>query len=423
MKTQWDLPGFSLNVEPLWKNANGPKWEDTLGSRLATADLALQEKFRSGKIGFYDWPKQADPTEVERIRATAEKIRREFKGALCIGIGGSYLGPSATLDALRSPWEKNEFPIHWLSNADAAAVRDARYFCEQRKVATVIISKSGGTVETLAGFFHLSEILPDKGYVVITDPQKGELRRLAKANQWNSFEVPPNIGGRFSVLTAVGLFPCALGGIDPQALLRGASQMRAALEKFPPAENPAYLFAMASFLWDTERRCKIQYLMPYSSPLKGLAEWYVQLWAESLGKDSRGPTPVPALGTSDQHSVLQLFKEGPRDKVIGFLEVGESTKGQKIGKPSFEVAPDFQFLFPHSFGEVAAKASRATEQSLANSQVPTYRIRIPEVTAEALGAFFFFQELACALAGELYGVDAFDQPGVEEAKKLLRQSL
>jgi len=423
MKTQWELPGFSLNVEALWKNANGPKWVDTLGSDLATADLTLHERFRSGNIGFYDWPKVADPKEVERMRTTAEKIRRDFKGALCIGIGGSYLGAAATLDALRSPAERNAFPIHWLSNADAAALREAKYFCEQRKVATAVISKSGGTVETLAGFFHLSEQLPDEGYVIITDPEKGELRRLATANKWTSFEVPPNIGGRFSVLTAVGLFPCALGGIDPQALLKGAAAMRTALEKFAPAENPAYLFALASFLWDTEHRCKIQYLMPYSTPLKGLAEWYVQLWAESLGKDSRGPTPVPALGTSDQHSVLQLFKEGPRDKVIGFLEVGEPTKGNKIGKPSFEVSPDFEFLFPHTFGEVAAKASRATEQSLNNSQVPTYRMRMPEVTAEAIGAFFFFHEIACALAGELYGIDAFNQPGVEEAKKLLRQSL
>jgi len=423
MKWNWDLPGFSLNVEPLWKNPNGPHWQNELGSLLATSDLSLQEKFSSGKVGFYDWPKACPPLELARMAKTASFLRENFDGVLCIGIGGSYLGPSALLDALRSPQEKEDFPMHWLFNVDAAAIRDARHFIKGRKVATVVLSKSGGTIETLAGFFNLSGQLPTEGIVAITDPEVGELRRLSKKHGWTAFDVPPSIGGRFSVLTAVGLFPAALGGVDAEGLIRGALATRNALEKFAPAENPAYLFALASYLWDTKHRCKIQYLMPYATHLKAIAEWYVQLWAESLGKKDNGLTPVPALGTSDQHSVLQLFKEGPRDKVIGFLELMEAKDAVKVGKPSFAVSKDFEFLFDHSFDEIAAKASRATEKSLANSQVPTYRFQFPAVTAEALGGFFFFQELACALAGELYGVDAFDQPGVEEAKKLLRQSL
>lgn len=421
MKLHWDLPSLTLSLENLFNNPTGPRWSDQYGSLVASADQALRERFRSGAIGFYDWPLQASSNEVDRMRATALALRKKFKGALCVGIGGSYLGPAAMLQALQTPEQREEFPLHWLSNADSGAIREARHFLKGKKVATVVLSKSGGTVETLAGFFHFSHDLSPDGIVVITDPEKGELRRLARARAWESFEVPPNIGGRFSVLTAVGLFPAALGGIDPGDLLRGAAEMRTALEKFAPAESPAYLYALGKFLWDTEHGCKIQYLMPYSSPLKWISDWYVQLWAESLGKDHAGPTPVAALGTSDQHSVLQLLKEGPRDKVVGFLETqGDSVA---IGAPTFEIDPAFSFLAPHTFSEVVTKASLATEQSLRNSQVPTYRFLIPKVDAKALGAFFFFQQTACALAGELYGIDAFDQPGVEEAKKLLRQSL
>ncbi len=422
MKLSWDLPGLSLNLEPLWKNPSGPSWQAAYGGLMATSEQALLEKFRSGKVGFYDWPKDSPLEEIERMAIVAKKLRKEFQGALCIGIGGSFLGPAATLDALRAPEEQEAFPIHWLSNADSSSIRKAKHFSKGRKIATVVLSKSGGTTETLSGFFHLSSQLKEKGFVVVTDPKSGELRRLAKKYAWENFEVPANIGGRFSVLTAVGLFPSFLGGLPAEELLEGAREMRSSLERFAPAENPAYLYALASFLWDTEGDCKIQYLMPYATNLKPIADWYVQLWAESLGKEKRGFTPVAALGTSDQHSVLQLLKEGPRDKVVGFIELDEK-EAPTIGEPSFAADPSFKFLYSHTFTEIAVKASRATEQSLRNSEVPTYRFRFPALTAKTLGAFFFFQEVACAFAGELYGIHAFDQPGVEESKKLLEASL
>ena len=261
---------------------------------------------------------------------------------------------------------------------------------------------------------------------MITDPIEGELRRLSKTEKWMSLPVPPAIGGRFSVLTAVGLLPLCLQGIDIRSLIAGAQGMRTWLLESSPNENPALWYALSLFLLD-EKNFSTQYLMPYDSRLKLLADWYVQLWGESLGKFSPlfgkavGPTPVSALGTSDQHSLLQLFKEGPLSKVVGFLSSKESDS-PLVGKPGFN-SPQFEFLTKHSFSHLNVEASLATQESLQRRGVPTYRFSFGDLTPFSLGAFLFFQEVACALAGELYGVNAFDQPGVEEAKTLLKSKL
>jgi glucose-6-phosphate isomerase len=265
--------------------------------------------------------------------------------------------------------------------------------------------------------------------VTITDPKDGELRRLTRAQGWASFEVPPNIGGRYSVLTAVGLVPCALAGVAPKALLEGARDMRASFERSTKdlSQNAAAAFALALWEWDANQRHSIHVLMPYWSSLRLFADWYVQLFAESLGKMRRsgdkavGPTPFAALGTSDQHSILQLLREGPSDKVVGFMGVDDS-QSAKIGKPPLAVE-GYDYLFGHSFGNVSQKALEATQASLSNGKVPTYRIQIPALSARALGALFLFFETACAVSAELYGVDGFNQPGVEEAKRLLKKSL
>lgn len=430
MKATWKMPRIDLALDRLWDRPDGPRWKDEFASRLEKALAGVKARAKDKSVGFLDWPTLCASSDLAAMRTAAERWRKGFDGVVCVGIGGSYLGPSALHSALRGPTEEHRFPIHWLSNVDEEAVRETLHFCEGKRVGVVVISKSGGTTETLAAFFHLSHKLDSTAITVITDPEKGELRRLARENQWQTFEVPPNIGGRFSVLTAVGLFPAFLGGIDATAILQGAREMRDYLDEQPGLANPAAIFALACFLWDSEHGHSIQYLMPYGSRLKQLGDWYVQLWAESLGKKLRdnpsravGATPVAALGTSDQHSILQLLREGPQNKIVGFLDRRDSPGDLKIGKPAFDVDPSFQFLFPHTFAEIARKASLATEQSLNGGGCPTYRITFSAVDAATLGAFFQFFETSCAIAGELYGVDAFDQPGVEEAKRLLRQTL
>lgn len=397
--------------------------------RLENAHGTLRARFASGEVGFYDWPEKIEARELDAMASVSRRLRQEFEGALILGIGGSYLGPAAVFQALREPAEEDAFPIGWVSNIDGNAIRRADHLVRNRRLATVVISKSGGTTETLSAFFHFAPKLDPKGYVAITDPKTGELRRLAEANRWASFPVPPNVGGRYSVLTAVGLLPAYLGGLAAEELIAGAREMRRRLEACAPAENPAYLLAYAQYVWDVSRHHSVQYLMPYSSQLRLFADWNVQLWGESIGKRQRanpdqavGFTPVAALGTSDQHSLLQLFKEGPNNKIIGFLDVLDSGRKTLIGEPPFAVDA-LKFLFPHSFEEVSHLAGQATQASLRNSGVPTYRIELPNADARALGALFFFFETACAFAGELYEVDAFNQPGVEEAKRLLRAAL
>ncbi len=421
MKTQWDLAGFSLDTSLLWNLSTGPKNSDLEVGRIKAADQRLREKFQSGRVGFYSLA--AEKADLDRILALNAQIRREFEAALVLGIGGSFLGAASAVQAVGD----EAFPLTWVSNIDPAAIRTATKQLNERKHATLVISKSGNTTETLAAFYHFSPKLDPKGFVIITDPTTGELRRLANENRWQTLSVPPNIGGRFSVLSPVGLLPCALGGVDIEALMKGARKMHDLLDDSSPEQNPAYLFALALHLWDEKCAHGLQYLMPYWSSLQFFAQWYVQLWGESLGKvtsDGKrvGPTPIAALGSTDQHSLLQLFKEGPRNKLVGFLDVLTQGGEIEVGDAAFRTG-DSGYLCRHSFEKISREASSATLRSLTNSSIPTYRITVPRLNAEALGALFFFFETATAFAGELYQINAFDQPGVEETKKLLHAAL
>ncbi|MFM8269405.1 MAG: hypothetical protein ACKN9V_04380 [Pseudomonadota bacterium] len=425
MKTKWTLKSFSLDLGNLWNIPSSIRLDSDSDSILSQAWNLFLEKSSSGLIGFFDWPLDRNRSQIDEIETLAFKLRNQYQGAVCIGIGGSYLGPAA-LQEMLNPVPSEDFQVQWISNADTAPLLRARHLIQKKKCLAAIISKSGGTTETLAAWFHLSPLFSRNDVVVITDPLQGELRRLAQTESWNALPVPPNIGGRFSVLTAVGLFPLALQGIAIRELIEGANSMRQILTESSPHENPALLYAFSQFLWDRNGH-SIQYLMPYDSRMKLLADWYVQLWAESLGKKQKtsnlsvGPNPVSALGTSDQHSLLQLFKEGPQQRIVGFITADDS-QSPLVGKPPFS-APDFNFLTHRTFSELNLLASEATEESLHRAGIPTYRFSLPNLTPFTLGAFLFFQETACALAGELYRVNAFDQPGVEETKRILKAKL
>ena len=421
----YSLNGFNLDLSDLWTSAAGPHWDDSLTKLVDKSANALLAKTKSGEVGFYDWPKNIGESTLNNLENVAKRLRRDFDGALIIGIGGSFLGAASIVQALGEP----DWPLVWLSNIDPRAIENVKLKIKGKKFCTLIVSKSGNTTETMAGFFHLAPLLPKEGYVAITDPIKGELRRMANEFGWTSFEVPENIGGRFSVLSAVGLLPALLAGISAKQLIEGAKRLRDRLDASSPTENPAYLFALAKYLWDAKFNYPVQVLMPYWSSLQLFADWYVQLWGESLGKKtlrdsnlSVGATPLPALGTTDQHSMLQLFKEGPGDKIVGFMDILGSVPALKVGRPEFDPG-SLKFLCEHSFEKISHEACLATQQSLRNSKVPTYRFELPQLDASTLGALFFFFETACAIAGEFYGVNAFDQPGVEESKNLLRKAL
>jgi len=426
MKTQWNLKPFSLDLGHLWDITSGIQLEKDHTAKLTQAWDQFFHKSKMNQIGFFNWPLPENSSQIEEIEGLARKLRQRFQAAICMGIGGSYLGPIALQEILNPLPSNQDFQVQWISNADSAPISRAKNSIHTKKCLAVVISKSGGTTETLAAWFHLSHHFSKDSIVVITDPKQGELRRLSQAEGWHSLPVPPTVGGRFSVLTAVGLFPLALQGIAVRELIEGANYMRELLTDCPTLENPALWYAYSKFLWDKQGH-SIQYLMAYDSRMKLLSDWYVQLWAESLGKKelvskvSVGPNPVSALGTSDQHSLLQLFKEGPRQRIVGFL-TAEDPESPQVGTPTFS-SPDFDYLTHRTFSELNLLASQATEESLHRGEVPTYRFSLPQLSPFNLGAFIFFQETACALAGELYRVNAFDQPGVEETKKILKGKL
>lgn len=426
--TEWKLPHLTLDITGLLEVEKAPNLTDVPKESFEKYHEALQAKYLSKQIGFFDWPNLVSTAHYEQIRDLAKRLRDDFDGVIIFGIGGSYLGPMAVADAMEFPAGDADLNVWWVSNIDSPEIRRVEREIQGKKIAAVVTSKSGNTVETLSAFFHFYRYLEKDSVVVITDPISGELRRLAKENQWPTLEVPPNVGGRFSVLTDVGLFPTMLLGLSAERLVQGALAMRKELTTLRPSQNPAYLYAWLLHEWDKKGKSN-QYLMPYQRNLKYLADWYVQLFAESLGKpqktnaDTRvGPTPVSALGTSDQHSQLQLFKEGPRNKVVGFIDIFSSDMGLKVHKTTLKT-PAFDYLFKHTFDEISHFALVATQNSLKNSQVPTYRVMAEAVDETFLGAFFFFFQTACAFAGELYQVDAYNQPGVEEAKRLLRDAL
>jgi len=397
-------------------------------SWLMAKDLNLKSRLTRDRIGFYDWPKQIPESLPSQINQMASDLRKTSEATLIIGIGGSQLGPALILDSCRSLKDQEEHPIHWLANVEAHSIRQAEAFITKHSpCSAIVISKSGSTFETLSGFLHLSQHFTRDNTVIITDPHEGLLRTLATDQAWRSLEVPSQLGGRFSVLSSVGLMPAALGGISPEQLLSGASAMRDYFDGIQPKDNPAYLLAAHLHYWDQSAKHPIQYLMPYHSELRLLSDWFVQLWGESLGKINAqgvavGPTPATALGTRDQHSLLQLIKEGPRDKVVGFVTIEPQPTDPVFRAPAFKAAT-WNAMDGLSFGKMALTAALATETSLRNSGIPSFRIHLKTLDAKTLGSLLFFFETACGFAGELYDVNAYDQPGVEDSKTIFRKLL
>jgi len=257
--------------------------------------------------------------------------------------------------------------------------------------------------------------------VFVTDPAQGALRPLVTKRKIPALDIPPSVGGRFSVLTPVGTLPAALIGIDVPQLLEGAAAMAGQCASGDLKKNPAGTFGMLQWLADTRHGKSIAVLMPYSDPLRDFADWFVQLWAESLGKhlpdgNSVGSTPLPALGATDQHSQVQLFMEGPKNKTVTFIAVKERGTNVTIPK-SFSDVKELGYLGGHSLGELIDVEQRATAGALAKRGRPNMTIHIDRVDAWHVGGLMMLLELATAYAGQLYGVDAFNQPGVELGKQ------
>jgi glucose-6-phosphate isomerase len=416
------------------------EWRD-IGARFTTAHAAVAALHGEGTLGFLDLP---DDRELHRktLEYVAQVRRRSGVDALTdvvvLGIGGSALGPIALRTALRPPqWNllddaaRGGNPrLHVLDNVDPANISALLARLDLRTSLFVVTSKSGGTAETMAQYLvvraRLTAVLGDAAakerLVFVTDPQKGALRAIARAERIAALEIPANVGGRFSVLTPVGLLPAALMGIDTAELLAGAADMRTRCASGKLGSNLAGTFAALQYLADTTHGRHVQVLMPYSDALRDMAAWYVQLWAESLGKHRTsgdagvGPTPLAALGATDQHSQVQLFMEGPPDKTVTFIGVAQGAADVEIPALHPDI-PELAYLGGHQLGELLDIERRATAGALARRGRPNMTFLMETVDPYGVGELLMLLELATAYAGQLYGVNAFDQPGVELGKQ------
>lgn len=373
--------------------------------------------FHARQQGFLALPKVK--AQVLAVKALAEKMKGRFEDIVVLGIGGSALGITCLRDALKGPfWNFSGKPrLFVLDNLDT--ISDVEALVNLDKTLFIVISKSGTTPETMAQYFYFKEKVSKENFVFITDPESGELRRMGRAMGIPMLDIPENVGGRFSVLSPVGLFPAALLGIDIEELLSGADEMGARFLKTEMELNLPFQFATVQYLLEWDRGVHMTVMMPYSTRLYSLADWYRQLLAESIGKEGRGLTPIRALGVTDQHSQSQLYNEGPKDKLICFLQV---EKGSDLSIPAVGV-PALNYLSGVSFHELMNTEKKGTEHALTEYKKPTLTITVPEVSAYELGQLFMFFEASIAFLGEYYRINAFDQPGVELGKKLTRQLL
>ena len=410
--------------EELWAGA---------AERFRAAHAAVAASHAEGVLGFLVRPDDARLHDA--VRAYAGRVRGRYDDVVVLGIGGSALGPIALRTALRPPgWnalpaeERGGQPrLHVLDNVDPRTIAALLDGLALPRALFVVTSKSGGTAETMAQFLVVAGRLRDAGLpaaehvVFVTDPEKGALRTLARAEGIPALDIPPNVGGRFSVLTPVGLLPAAVVGIDTGELLAGAADMRTRCAPARLAENPAGAFAVLQWLADTQLGKNTHVLMPYSDALRDMADWFVQLWAESLGKVGRdgegvGPTPLAALGATDQHSQVQLFMEGPANKTVTFVAVAGPALDVTIPSLHGDV-PELAYLGGHTLFELLDIERRATAGALARRGRPNMTLTLDAVDAWHLGGLFMLLELATVYAGELYGVNPLDQPGVELGKQ------
>jgi glucose-6-phosphate isomerase len=394
---------------------------------------------RRGKepLGWLDLP-AGGPWVLPCLNLAAE-LREKYAGMVVCGIGGSALGTQAVYSAL--DWPLNDLlPVYVLDNVDPSRISALVEHNDLANYAINVISKSGTTLETMAGFFYLLEVLGELGLpqdeidariVATTDPEQGILRPLARKRGWERLPVPPDVGGRYSVLSPVGLLPLAFAGVDVPQMLEGAEECQSELSALKTEVNPAWRLVAAHYLLETEGGIDQTVHYIYGDPLVLLGDWFRQLWAESLGKAAHtdgslarvSMTPLVARGTTDQHSQNQLYMEGPDNKLYGIIGCESWASDPAVHVPVDTELDSERYYDGMSFGAMLAASRDGTRDALVERGRPVYEISFEAITPRAIGAYMQFWMLATAYAGDLYRVNAFDQPGVERSKVITKEKL
>ncbi|PSP32672.1 glucose-6-phosphate isomerase [Halobacteriales archaeon QH_10_67_22] len=386
---------------------------EALDERVADAHERIERGRADDEFGYtaLNLPERADP---DAVRWAVEEFDPE--AVLTVGIGGSALGAVTLTQALGgdSPVEH-----YALDNVDPAHTRRVLRDLPLEETVVHAASRSGTTAETLAQFLVVREAMEEAGVdwteqTVVTTGDEGPLRMLSDRHGLPALDTPVGVPGRFSALSTVGLVPAALQGVDLEGLLAGGQAGADALAG-SLHDCPAYAYGAVAQALD-ERGATTNAMMPYVESLEAFAEWFAQLWAESLGKDGGGQTPVRALGATDQHSQLQLYRAGRRDKLVTFVRPQERPAGPI---PETDI-DDLAYLGGADLGELLDAEFEATEASLAAAGRPSIRVEIPAVDAHSVGRLLYDMEAACVLAGELQGIETFNQPAVEWGKRAAR---
>ncbi|MEG0780377.1 MAG: glucose-6-phosphate isomerase [Oscillospiraceae bacterium] len=404
-------------------------YEEALAPRLKQAAGWLQNGGGAGSefLGWVRLPRDFDREELARIHTAAAKIGSDSRALVVIGIGGSYLGARGVVDCLCSPnynlKKKNTPNIYFVGNGlSGDALHEVEELLGDDDFSVNIISKSGTTTEPAVAFRFFRALLEKKygregarGRIyATTDREKGALCELATAEGWEKFVVPDDIGGRYSVLTAVGLLPIAACGVDVDALLRGAAEMMEVCQ-IPGMDNPAWRYAAARHALYYGGK-KIEILACYDPAFRFMTEWWKQLYGESEGKENKGIFPAGVEFTADLHSMGQYIQEGERSLFETVVRLGAS--GSALSVPRDETDGDgLNFLAGQSMDFIRDRAMDATLLAHTGGGVPNLIVELDGKTPEALGQLIYFFEYACGLSGYLLGVNPFDQPGVEAYKK------
>jgi glucose-6-phosphate isomerase len=431
-------------IQLYWKNATGKVVGKDNG--ISTEDIQeIDPHIRRAYQNVTENPPgyAALPTNTEHREQVMQLVKRHRANTtdlLILGIGGSALGNTALQCALNpetynliSPKGRKGPRLFVLDNVDPSVIGETLKLLNRRLGTTLVnvISKSGETAETAAEMMIVRELLRKKlgdrfpeRIVATTSASGGTLHEIAETDGYATLPIPDDVGGRFSVLSAVGLFSAAMCGIDIEELLAGASAMKSRIEGSEWRDNPACTLAAIKFLMFARKGKCMHVVMPYSNRLYALADWYRQLWSESLGKARNrdgedvftGPTPIRALGATDQHSQIQLYREGPNDKLIVFLEVAKHPREVRIGDV-FADKSGLTYLRKTRLSKLLNAQKQATEYALAVSQRPSVTIKFPEITPFSIGEFIYLYQFTTSLMGELLNVNAYDQPAVELGKE------
>jgi len=394
--------------------------------------LAIKEEKKSGRIGYYTLP-ETSLLVIDELRSYTETntllAGGEIKDIVIIGIGGSSLGIKA-IDSLLSSKNESSVKLHLFENSDPINISQTLSTLKKESSLFIVISKSGGTIETTSIFktviahFDLDLDAADKERVMVITDAGSALSQFADSYSIKQFNIPDNVGGRFSVLSAVGIVPLTLAGYDTKALLNGAGAFLDRL--FAGGEK--HLLEKACYYYEHANAFSINVLFSYANELENLTKWYVQLWGESLGKiddtgKSVGMTPIGLIGAVDQHSFLQLVIEGPKDKTVTFINIDDFENNLIIPDVSLKHIEKTDFINGKTFNELINAQCEATRQSLIDSGVPTDGITISKINEENIGTMIIYYELLTSLAGSMLKINTYDQPGVELGKTILYDNL